>query len=144
MAGYRASVIHEFVAGHRLWGPDISCQYPHGHTFRAEVSAWSSAITDVGMVVDFDELRSAIANWINENWDHSFLVNSKDYEMVQALSTLSEARVVTFEQENPTAEVLARRLYETIKKMNKFSNLSLRVRIWENDNQFGEYGEVSL
>ena len=128
-----------FDAGHRLLKYKGKCEAPHGHTFKAEIMVRSDKLDQLGFVVDFVELRDSIGQWIDENWDHAFLVNEQDHELLHALSSLTEKKVFVFQGDNPTAEVMAKYLYDYAHKL--YGNLVSKVRIWESPNQYGEYSE---
>ena len=68
----------------------------------------------MGFVVDFVELREKIGKWIDENWDHAFLVNAKDQQLLSALESLTDKKVFIFDSGNPTAETLAKYLYDYV------------------------------
>ena len=128
-----------FDAGHRLLKYKGKCEAPHGHTFRTEIMLRSEALDQLGFVVDFVELRERIGKWIDENWDHVFLVNAQDQELLNALGSLTHNKVFIFESGNPTAEALAKYLYDYVH--NLYGNLVSKVRIWESPNQYAEYYE---
>ena len=75
-----------FDSGHRLLDYNGKCAYPHGHTYRAEVFIESQSLNDLGLVYDFTDLKDKIKTWVDENWDHAFLVNSQDSELISAKS----------------------------------------------------------
>ena len=126
-----------FDAGHRLLKYKGKCESPHGHTFKAEIMLSSEKLDDMGFVVDFVELRDEVGKWIDENWDHAFLVNEQDEELLRALDLLKEKKVFVFRGENPTAEVMAKYLYDYVEKL--YGDLVSKVRIWESPNQYAEY-----
>jgi 6-pyruvoyltetrahydropterin/6-carboxytetrahydropterin synthase len=128
-----------FEAGHRLLYYKGKCEAPHGHTFRAEIMISSGKIDELGFVVDFVQLKEKIGNWINKNWDHAFLINDQDQELLQAFSSLTDKKIFVFEKENPSAENLARYLYRQIKGM--YGTLISRTRIWESPTDYAEYWE---
>ncbi|MBI4289827.1 MAG: 6-carboxytetrahydropterin synthase [Chloroflexi bacterium] len=130
-----------FDAGHRLYGYKGKCETPHGHTFKAEVMLSSEKIDQMGFVVDFLELGHKVGKWVEENWDHAFLANGQDKEMLRALNSLTDRRVFIFPDENPTAEVIARYLYNHVRSV--YGPLVSRVRIWETPTEYAEYSEAS-
>ena len=81
-----------FDAGHRLLKYKGKCEVPHGHTFRTEIMVRADGLDQLGFVVDFVELREKIGKWIDENWDHAFLVNAQDQELLNALDSLTEKK----------------------------------------------------
>ncbi|RUM78424.1 MAG: hypothetical protein DSZ15_04005, partial [Candidatus Thioglobus sp.] len=47
-------------------------------------------------------------------WDHGFLLNDRDQELLTALKSLTRSKIFLFSDENPTAEVMAKRLFGVI------------------------------
>ena len=126
-----------FDSGHRLLDYEGKCAYPHGHTYRAEVFISSVSLDRLGLVFDFAELKGRIKNWVDANWDHAFLVNSEDTQLIAGLTPLAKCRLYTFQGENPSCEVMARELY---KKAAELCGVApARVRLWESLNQYAEF-----
>lgn len=128
-----------FDAGHRLLKYKGKCETLHGHTFKAEITLSSEKLDQTGFVVDFVELRDKIGGWIDENWDHAFLVNEQDEELLDALNLLKEKKIFIFHNQNPTAEVMAKYLHDYVYKL--YGDLVSKVRIWESPNQYAEYSK---
>lgn len=128
-----------FDAGHRLLDYPGNCGVPHGHTYKAEVMLSSTVLDDMGFVLDFTELKGEVSKWVHDQWDHGFLLNDRDQELVTALKSLKRSKVFLFNNENPTAEVIARCLFGVVRQ--RYGSLVSRVRIWESPNQYAEYTE---
>ena len=128
-----------FDSGHRLLDYEGKCAFPHGHTYRAEVFLEAPSLDSLGLVFDFTELRGRIKSWIDSNWDHAFLANSRDTELIAGLKPVAKGRLYQFNGENPTAEVMSRELYRTVKDLCGVS--PAKVRLWESDNQYAEFQE---
>ena len=126
-----------FDAGHRLLDYPGNCGVPHGHTYKAEVMISSDSLGDMGFVLDFTELKASVGKWVDLHWDHGFLVNDRDQELTKALKSLQRSKIFEFHNENPTAEVMARRLYMELQ--GQHGSLISKVRIWESPNQYSEY-----
>ena len=128
-----------FDSGHRLLDYDGKCAFPHGHTYRAEVFLKAASLDSLGLVFDFSELRSRIKSWIDDNWDHAFLANSRDTELIAGLVPVSKGRLYQFADENPSCEVMSRELY---KKVSDLCGVTpAKVRLWESVNQYAEFQE---
>ena len=134
---YRVRIELSFASGHRLLDHNGKCAYPHGHTYSAEIWMASEALNDLGFVVDFTELKEKVGGWIDEHWDHAFLVNSRDMELLNALGSVKGSRVFVFPEENPSAEVMARELYRRTKELCGIA--PARVRVWESPTQYAEF-----
>ncbi len=128
-----------FDSGHRLLDYDGKCAYPHGHTYRAEVFLKADSLDALGLVYDFTDLKRRVKSWVDEHWDHAFLVNSRDRELIQGLGALTKCRLYTFREENPSCEVMSRELYEKVAELCGVT--PAKVRLWESLDQYAEYGE---
>ena len=128
-----------FDAGHRLLDYPGNCGVPHGHTYKAEVMLNADSLDEIGFVLDFTELKGEVSNWVHQEWDHGFLLNDRDQELLTALTSLKRSKVFVFNNENPTAEVIAKYLFNVVRE--QYGSLVSRVRIWESPNQYAEYFE---
>ena len=134
---YQVRIELTFASGHRLLEHKGKCVFPHGHTYRAEVWVASEALNELGFVVDFTELRQKVNDWIEEHWDHAFLVNSSDGELLDALRAVKGSRIFIFPEENPSAEAMARELYRQAQGLCGI--LPAKVRVWESPTQYAEF-----
>lgn len=126
-----------FDSGHRLLDYEGKCAFPHGHTYRAEVFLNGASLDPLGLVYDFTELKRRTKDWIDANWDHAFLVNSRDTELIDGLTPLTKIRLYEFQDENPSCEVMARELYH---KVAEICQVDLaKVRLWESLDQYAEF-----
>jgi 6-pyruvoyltetrahydropterin/6-carboxytetrahydropterin synthase len=130
---FEISVRVRFSAGHRLLGYAGKCVSPHGHSYVAEVAIAGDGLDSIGMLTDFGDLKAKVRGWILENWDHAFLVNDADSELISALGSVSDARVYVFSGRNPTAENLAQELAHSLSASD--AKLINRVTIWETEEQ---------
>ena len=117
-------VIH-FCYGHRLLGHRGKCRHLHGHNGMLEVTLRRTRLDRLGMVMDFERIKSAVADWVKTTLDHKMLLSSRD-PLVRALRALGEP-VVTL-QGNPTAENIARLIFEVARGQG-FPVVD--VRLWE-------------
>ena len=76
----------KFCAGHRLHGHGGKCEHFHGHNYVADFFVTGDQVDSVGRVLDFADLKARTKNWIDENWDHSFLVFDQDQNAIAALA----------------------------------------------------------
>jgi 6-pyruvoyltetrahydropterin/6-carboxytetrahydropterin synthase len=65
------------------------------------------------MVCDFKALKLAVADFLDA-FDHALAVNSDDPEVARLREGRSGGRLVIFEGEDPTTEVMARRIFEHV------------------------------
>ena len=133
---YSVTKILSFCYGHRLLNYEGTCRYLHGHNGRAEIELVAERLDRRGMVRDFTEIKRTIQGWIDSELDHKMILNAKD-PVIPLLRTLKEPLYVI--QENPTAEALARMIYDQAKRMG-FPVRS--VRLWETESSFAVYQPV--
>ena len=95
-----------FCSGHRVLNHESKCANAHGHNY----IAWFHAEADldsIGRVIDFSVLKEKIGSWIDKYWDHTFLINAEDYELLSCKEHLSKNKPVFICTFNPTAEKMA-------------------------------------
>lgn len=100
-----ASRYHDFSAGHRVHGHESKCRELHGHNYRVTFDCTIPTLDELGRVIDFGVIKTTLCAWLEENWDHKFLVWQSD-PLLPALREVSPESIVatTF---NPTAENMA-------------------------------------
>jgi 6-pyruvoyltetrahydropterin/6-carboxytetrahydropterin synthase len=69
-------------------------------------------VDSIGRIVDFAVIKSKLCNWLEENWDHKFLMYEKD-TLLPELSKLVPGDIVACSF-NPTAENMAMYLCEEV------------------------------
>lgn len=108
-----ASRYHDFSAGHKVTGHENKCAHLHGHNYRVHFSLRSNMVTDeLGRVVDFSVIKSILCQWLENNWDHRFLMFDQDPK-ISELSNLFPGDIVSCEW-NPTAENMAKHLIQVV------------------------------
>ena len=132
---FKVTKIIRFCYGHRLLRYEGKCRHLHGHNARVELELSSPTLDRRGMVVDFSDVKQKLQAWIDAAWDHKLLLNAED-PLIPQLKTQAEPFVTL--PENPTAETLARLIFEQAKKLG-FPITS--VRFWETETSFATYGE---
>ena len=127
-----------FCAAHRLLAYGGKCGRLHGHNYKIEVTC-SWILDRHNMVIDFSTIKNIVGEWVDENWDHMTILNSED-ELRNTVGHVDN--VFVFNDENPTAEVMARFLYD--KFVGEFKACYVRldkIRVWETPTCWAEYGE---
>ena len=71
-----------FSAGHRIVGHP-QCYRPHGHTYFVDVTyiPKSDRLDDMGMIIDFGDLKGGIKSYLKENWDHMTIIEHTGTEV---------------------------------------------------------------
>jgi 6-pyruvoyltetrahydropterin/6-carboxytetrahydropterin synthase len=148
---YRVCKSFEVESGHMLSKHPGRCKYPHGHSRRIDIIVSSQTLDANDMVCDFKALKLAVADAIDA-YDHAMAMNSTD----PLLPTLQaqHARLVVYANEDPTTEVMARRIFELVasKVGTTFTSKDgiryalpatlcvERVRVTETSTSWAEYG----
>ncbi|MBI5409452.1 MAG: 6-carboxytetrahydropterin synthase QueD [Nitrospirae bacterium] len=121
---YELMIETGFSAAHQLRGYKGKCEELHGHNWRVQVIISSDRLNDIGIVMDFHELK-ALAEEVISPIDHTFLNN-----------------VFPFTEINPSSENIAKWIYDSIgKKIPKKSCALSSVTVWENDTSSATYYE---
>lgn len=101
---------HEFCYGHMLTDNTSKCHTPHGHNGLVKFTV-SGELNSQGMVLDFSIIKEKLCQWLEDNWDHRFLVSRWD-ERANFMKELSSKTVIL--PFNPTAENLAKHLLNVV------------------------------
>jgi 6-pyruvoyltetrahydropterin/6-carboxytetrahydropterin synthase len=134
MDRYRVTKTIDFCYGHRLLEHAGKCRHPHGHNGRLEIDLARAALDELGMVIDFFEIKRIIERWVDENLDHRMLLR-RDDPLAAALAALGEP--VFLMDGNPTAENIARLVFEEAERQ---ALPVTEVRLWETPSACASYG----
>jgi len=108
---YRVSREFDFCYGHRLIGYNGKCARLHGHNGSVLVVLEVDTLDDIGMAVDFAEVKRVVNGWINENIDHRMILY-RDDPIVEVLKKSGDEPYVL--DRNPTAENIARLIFDSV------------------------------
>ena len=106
---FRVTQEIEFCYGHRLLNYAGKCRYLHGHNGKAVITLEGRELDDRGMLVDFSDIKQSVAGWIDSNLDHRMILNAADPVVPLLQSQHEPLHLIA---ENPTAENIARLIYE--------------------------------
>lgn len=118
-------------------GHETKCASLHGHNGVVEIFACPIGDLDLcGRVIDFAVLKEKVGGWIDENWDHTMILNINDKETVALVMQVSGSKKPYLLDGNPTAENLARHLLMDIcPKLLEGSGVRInKVVFWETAN----------
>ena len=90
--------------------PD-KCRYPHGHTRKVEFTLEAANLDRNEMVCDFKIVKEIIGDYL-ETLDHAMCVNTMDPAYAELRARYGD-RVIPFENEDPTTEVMARVIFDS-------------------------------
>lgn len=103
---------HDISCGHRVSGHESKCAHLHGHNYRLHFTVQASELDTLGRVLDFSVIKTRLCMWVEEHWDHRFLLWELD-PLLPGLRAIDRDGVVAVPF-NPTAERMAEYLVETI------------------------------
>jgi 6-pyruvoyltetrahydropterin/6-carboxytetrahydropterin synthase len=109
---WTAKRYHDFSCGHRVFGHESKCAHLHGHNYRVTFTCAAENLDNVGRVIDFSDIKTRLCNWLEENWDHRFLLWAAD-PLIDNLTAMDPDGVVAVPF-NPTAENMAKFLVCTV------------------------------
>lgn len=119
---YELKIEESFAAAHRLRGYKGQCEDLHGHNWKVEVVVRAERLDDIGLALDFHELKSVTRD-ILEQLDHTFL---NDLE--------------PFRELNPSSEIIARHIFERVAAQVEREGLWVqRVTAWESEKACASY-----
>ncbi|MBU6221289.1 MAG: 6-pyruvoyl tetrahydropterin synthase family protein [Planctomycetes bacterium] len=127
-----------FCAGHRLLRHEGKCAFFHGHNYKVDVEVaprvGGAVLDDVGRIVDFSVIKRRLLGWIDEHWDHGFIVSAEDTNGIAALNTVEPNKTFVLPY-NPTAENMARYLLEVVapEVLGDLPIVVTRMVVWETD-----------
>lgn len=117
---YRLRVEGDFSSAHFLRDYEGKCKHLHGHNWLVRMTVCGEKLDHRGMLVDFKDLRKNLRETLSR-LDHGCL-----------------NEIPPFDKENPTAENLAKWVFEQMS--GKVGNAEVeRVEIFENSGSVAEY-----
>lgn len=121
---YKLKIISDFDAAHQLRGYKGKCENIHGHNWKVEVEVVSESLNEIGIAMDFKELKNLTESIISK-LDHTFI-----------------NQIPPFNEINPSSENIARWIYMALKE--KLENSSIRIHavtVWESEHASATYFE---
>jgi 6-pyruvoyltetrahydropterin/6-carboxytetrahydropterin synthase len=94
---FEVMIERNFSSAHQLRGYRGKCENLHGHNYKIEIYARGRELDNIGLLVDFGELKSAADE----------IVNYLDHRNINELAPFDE-------ELNPSAENLARYILERV------------------------------
>ncbi len=121
---YEVSVEETFSAGHALRGYKGKCENVHGHNYKVRVTLEGRELDSLGLLYDFVHLKQVI-HAVIRSLDHKFL---NDFP--------------PFDAQNPSAENIARYIYDQTSKQLRQSHNGAGVAsitVWETETSAATY-----
>ena len=96
----------------------------HGHNWKVEVEVSGNVLDNVGMVLDFKDIRNS-TNDIVDKLDHRFLNDLKPFKEI-----------------NPTAENIAKYIFSELSKVVNNNETKIKsIKLWETEKSAVMYTE---
>ena len=117
-------IVTDFASAHSLRDYPGDCARLHGHNWQVEVSVESEVLNDLGIAIDFREIKKQTKSVV-KRLDHQYL-----------------NEIPPFDELNPTAENIAKYFYDEVAKL--INNPDVRVCeviIWETPRASVAYSE---
>ncbi|HYM00654.1 MAG TPA: 6-carboxytetrahydropterin synthase QueD [Blastocatellia bacterium] len=112
---YEVTIEEEFSAAHALRGYRGKCENLHGHNWKVEVFVRGEQLDEIGMLVDFRELKAATKN------------------VMKKLDHLNLNELPPFDDDlNPSSENLAAFILRRVGEVINDNRVKVyKVRVWE-------------
>lgn len=117
---YEIMIETTFDSAHRLRDYDGACERLHGHTYKVQARFRIASLPDSGMALDF-KIAKKMLNNAADYLDHNYLNELPEFGTC-----------------NPTAENIARVIYEQVKDK---CNTIYSVSVWETPTSCATYYE---
>jgi 6-pyruvoyltetrahydropterin/6-carboxytetrahydropterin synthase len=147
---YRICRIFEIENGHMLSKHPDKCRFPHGHSRRVECVLEAPDLDGREMVCDFKVLKLILSDYL-DRYDHAMCMNTDD-PAYTAFKARYGDRVIGYESEDPTTEILARDIFLHLRKSlddyraGEQTGFPLRdsvrvvsVKVWETSSSWAEF-----
>jgi 6-pyruvoyltetrahydropterin/6-carboxytetrahydropterin synthase len=119
---YEITIETHFSSAHRLRQYNGECERLHGHNWNVKISIASEELNDLGMVMDFKELKK-ITKELIDRFDHQYL-----------------NEVPPFDKINPTTENMSRYIFHELSgRINTDSLTVSKVTVWESPTCSASY-----
>ena len=122
-----------FCYAHRLLGYPGKCAQLHGHNSVVRVEFSGNQVNELGILIDFDEIRKLVNDFLDQQLDHKTILWEKD----PLVDVLQKAGQKVFCMKNqPSAENMAQLIFEYMRE-KKLPVSS--VKVWETPTSCAEY-----
>ena len=123
---YQITIETHFSSAHRLRNYNGECERLHGHNWKVQISVASDVLSDLGMVMDFKDIKSNVKPLI-EKLDHQYLND-----------------ISPFTEINPTTENISKYLFDEFSKLINTDQIKVtKVEIWESTTSSASYTRSS-
>lgn len=121
---FKLKIITGFNAAHQLREYKGKCENIHGHNWRVEVEVIAENLNEIGIAIDFKELKEITETVVSE-LDHTFI-----------------NQITPFTEINPSSENIARWIYMCLRDKLTDKTVKLHsVTVWESEDASATYME---
>lgn len=121
---FKMKIVTDFAAAHLLRGYPGPCSRLHGHNWKVEVEVTATRLDDIGMGMDFRDIKAATKAVIDQ-MDHRHL-----------------NELPPFDEINPTAENISAYIYRQLATKLNDERVSVHaVTLWETERACVSYTE---
>jgi len=78
------------------------------------IHARAPSLDGIGRVIDFSVLKATVGEWVIDNWDHTFIANDQDIDLINAIKPFHKNKKIWEAPFNPTAENMAEYILKTV------------------------------
>ena len=120
---YEVMIERNFSSAHQLRGYKGKCENLHGHNYKVEIFAKGSELNNIGLLIDFGDLKEAADEIVNY-FDHRNLNELPPFD----------------EELNPSAENLAKYIQEYLSSRIEDERVTVyKVRCYETPTSIATY-----
>ena len=122
---YTLKIVTDFAAAHTLRDYPGACSRMHGHNWKVEVEVQATELDNVGMGIDFKDIKQATRN-VTEKLDHYYLND-----------------IPPFDRVNPTAENIASYIFQAVSELINNERITVKaVTLWETERACVRYEQL--
>lgn len=122
---HEVSIEMEFSSAHALRGYRGKCENTHGHNYRVEVHVRGEKLDDIGMLIDFRDLKDATKRVV-EYLDHKNINDLPPFDV----------------ELNPSAENMSMFFFHEVGRAVNTERVKVyKVRVWETSTCSATYTE---
>ena len=124
-ATYTLKIVTDFASAHTLRDYPGACSRLHGHNWKVEVEVQATQLDNVGMGIDFKDVKKATRQ-VTDELDHYYL-----------------NEIPPFDRVNPTAENIASYIYQTVSELLNNERIKVKaVTLWETERACVRYEQT--
>lgn len=122
--------VFQFEAAHAISNHNGPCRHIHGHSYKLHVTVTSARLNDLGMIMDFGELKEVVNKAVISRFDHALILSRTGSHAATLAANAAEGKLVLLEAE-PTAEYLLDVIVAGLRSLLPAGVSLLRLELWE-------------